>query len=69
MLTRFAINIKDIKKAALPTPAPTPGFWKSAVNGSFEIDYYDPAREFGSDDPSGPAKTARVLTIMLAEEY
>jgi hypothetical protein len=35
----------------------------------FKIDYYDPALEFGSDDPADPAKTTRVLTLMLAEEY
>ena len=35
----------------------------------FKIDYYDPTRSRGSDDPTGPAQTLHVLTITLAEEY
>jgi hypothetical protein len=35
----------------------------------FKIDYLDVDGIYASDDPSEPAQTLRVLTIMFASEY
>lgn len=35
----------------------------------WKIDYYDPKLEWGANDPADPAQTARVLTILRADEY
>ena len=35
----------------------------------FKISYYDNSLEYGSPDPSDPAVTTRVLTLMFASEY
>lgn len=35
----------------------------------FKLDYYDRSMEMASPDPSDPAKTKRVLTIMRSDEW
>ena len=44
-------------------------FTLDGVRLNWKIDYYDTKLEYGSPDPADHAKTRRVLTVLLAEEY
>jgi len=47
---------------AISAPSGEQVFWK--------IDYFaDNAMEYGADDPGDPARSFRVLAVMLAAEY
>lgn len=45
------------------------GFELAGVTYFFKHDYYAPDMRGGSEDPADPTKTARVLTVMRADEY
>lgn len=36
---------------------------------AFKIDYYDVDGIYGSEDPSDPSQTLRVMTLMFLSEY
>lgn len=42
---------------------------EAGVTVFFKIDYYDLAGRYRSPDPADPARTLRVMTVMLADEY
>lgn len=47
-------------------------FGSVEINGTkvwFKIDLFDPSYKWGAEDPANPARTRRVLTLLLPEEY
>ena len=46
-----------------------PGSARTCQRVFFKLAYYDLTRAMHSEDPADPAKTERVMTIMLASEY
>ena len=44
-------------------------FTTPAIRVMFKVDYYDLDKEWGSSDPADSSVTARVLTILLPDEY
>ena len=46
-----------------------PGSTRTCERVFFKLEYYDLTRAMHSEDPADPAKTERVMTIMLASEY
>lgn len=44
-------------------------FELAGIHVFMKIDYYSPDLAHGSEDPSDAVKTARVMTIMTADEY
>ena len=70
MATRKVATFADFDQSNDPHGEHDFGSFKLAGHSfCWKIDYYDSSMEFGSEDPSDPKKTTRVLTIMLAEDY
>jgi len=73
--TKSAVFVRVISFSAFDgdnDPHGEHDFGSFEIEGSrifWKIDYYDPTLQAGSEDPADPAKTTRVLTIMLAQEY
>ena len=44
-------------------------FEVDGIRVMMKIDYYDPAFEYGSEDPANAAETRRAITLMKPEDY
>ena len=44
-------------------------FEVDGIGVMMKIDYYDPAFEYGSEDPANAAETRRAITLMKPEDY
>lgn len=85
MLTAGVDALPDVDKAAVLTKVRTfdafngdndphgehdfVSFEHEGVKYFRKMDYYTPDMHQGSEDPSDPSQTVRVLTVMRADEY
>ena len=64
--------MKAFAKATFSEDSPERDFASIEFNGRkiwMKIDYYDNDMIYGSDDPTNPDVTIRLITIMLPEDY
>src|SRR5471030_49143 len=74
--TRLAVLLDRVRRFDAFTPDNDPhgehdfgAFDDGSERFFWRIDYYDREMKFGSPNPADPDVTARVLTLMLADEY
>jgi hypothetical protein len=67
-----ATLMKALRSCTFSPDSPERDFARFEVDGVtvlMKIDYFDPALEYGSENPADASVTRRVLTLMAREDY